>query len=129
MSLESEILALLSADATLANLVGTRIYPALAPQGAPLPYVVYSRTAGRNLGTLGARGAHDLIQVEFDCVAEETRPMDAVSVALALRKVLDSYSSDGALQAATFTNQLQQVLHEPRQLALFTLSFSILVAE
>lgn len=41
MNVESDIVALLKADSTVAGLVGTRIYPELAPQTATLPYLVY----------------------------------------------------------------------------------------
>ena len=48
-----------------------------------------------------------------------------------LRKALDSYSGDGALQAASFVGQQHEVLGDPatplRQLV--TLHFSILVTE
>ncbi|QDU62170.1 hypothetical protein Pan216_30370 [Planctomycetes bacterium Pan216] len=41
MSATKALRAKLIADATVSGLVGTRIYPSEAPEGAPRPYVVY----------------------------------------------------------------------------------------
>lgn len=47
MSLESALYGYLSGVSAVTDLVGTRIYPAQAPQGAELPYVVHHRISTR----------------------------------------------------------------------------------
>ena len=131
MSVESEIQALLAGNAALAALVGSRIYPVQAPQNCALPYVMFLRADGSNLGSLNARGAHDLMQFSFGCVDDIDQPMRAIAVSIALRKALDGYSGDGALQAARFVGQQHEVLGDPERplRQLVTLHFSILVTE
>lgn len=43
----------LKADAALVAQVGTRIYDAVAPSGAAMPYVVYQYMAGRDIAGVG----------------------------------------------------------------------------
>lgn len=43
----------LSGDATLSSLVGGRIYGYIAPQDAPLPFVVYSHQEGHDVRGVG----------------------------------------------------------------------------
>jgi len=130
-TLEGTIQQLLAADTALSALVGNRIYPGIAPQDCARPYVVFLRTEGRNLGTLGGRGVHDLHQFGFGCAADLDDAMEAIAVSVALRKALDSYSSNGVLQAAIFVGQQQEAMADPsgRQLHLVTLHFSVLSAE
>lgn len=45
---------LLSADGTLAPLIGTRIYEFLAPQGTAYPYVVFHPVAPRDVNSIGS---------------------------------------------------------------------------
>ena len=55
MSLETDLRTTLLADGTLAGLVGSRIYPSLAPQGAPDPYITFERVgANRPVSFAGA---------------------------------------------------------------------------
>jgi len=44
----------LSGDATLQGYVGQRVYRDLAPQGAAMPYLVFSYQAGRDVEAVGA---------------------------------------------------------------------------
>lgn len=52
MIIETAIVQLLLADATLAALVGDRVYPQDAPQDAQRPYVVYETSDSVRLATM-----------------------------------------------------------------------------
>lgn len=47
------IYAALAGDATLTPIVGTRIFPEVAPQGTPYPFIVYQYLGGADLVVLG----------------------------------------------------------------------------
>lgn len=45
--IESDLVAHLKSDVTLTNLVGTRIYPLVAPQNVVKPYITYQVVGGK----------------------------------------------------------------------------------
>ncbi len=47
MTLETDLRAALIADGDFSTLVGSRVYPDIAPQEASRPYVVYQRVSAR----------------------------------------------------------------------------------
>jgi len=60
--IEAELYAYLTAQSSITNLIGSRIYPDVAPQGASIPLVVYSKqstdrqvTLKRSVGICTAR--------------------------------------------------------------------------
>lgn len=88
MSVGEDIRAELVADAAVAALVGARIYPVAAPQGAPLPFVVYTVVSFLPVpsfdGTAQSRPA--LCRVQVDAYAQTYR--DAQGVGTAVDSVL-----------------------------------------
>ena len=89
MSVESAIVALLTADVTLAALVGTRVYPLMAPGDADLPLLVYQEVAETPVRSLTRRLALTAWRVRFDAFAESYSSAKAVKNALL--DVLDGY--------------------------------------
>lgn len=69
MSLESSFYTLLSTNAALTAIVGTRIYPVVTPTGAVPPCLVWQRV-GSEAADLGGRAVRELARVDIDCYAE-----------------------------------------------------------
>jgi hypothetical protein len=85
--IEAGLHAHLSADAGVAALVGTRIYPLLLPQSATYPALTYSRVSGPRLDDLdGDAGlAHPAFQVTAWAPTYKAAKETAAAVRLALR--------------------------------------------
>ena len=83
--LQEAVYTRLSTDATVSGLVGTRIYPVLAPEGVALPYITYQRIAVDHVESVaGSSGlANALVQV--DCWAASYAGANALGEAVRLR--------------------------------------------
>jgi hypothetical protein len=79
--------------------VSNRVYPLLAPQAAPLPFITYRRTGIRRMQTLGAPMGVPQVSVDFDVYA--TTYEGARDLADRCRSVLDGYGG-------TFDNTVVQ---------------------
>ena len=69
MTVEAAIYSILTGDATVSSLVGTRIYPVMAPQDAVLPGIVYKRISTDRLSALSADIGVAEARFQFDCYA------------------------------------------------------------
>lgn len=90
MPAETAIYTVLAADGTVAALVVARIYPALAPQGATLPYVVYERISTPRVR--GLDGTSGLGAPRFQITSWAESYSGAKALADAVRDALDDYS-------------------------------------
>jgi hypothetical protein len=81
-------------DAGVALLLGSRIYPVLAPASAALPFVTWRRSAIEREQTLGTPAGMPRVSVEYSIYG--TTYEEARRVSDAMRLVLDGYggSSD-----------------------------------
>lgn len=92
MSLKSPEAVLRTAlvgSTNVTTLVGTRIYPVLAPASATLPFVTWRRTGIERQQTLGSPAGMPRVTVDYEIYGttyEQTR-----SVADAMRRILDGY--------------------------------------
>lgn len=86
---EAVLRSALVANATVAGLIGTRIYPVLAPATASLPFVTWRRVAIRRQQTLGGPAGMPVTSVEYSIFG--TTYEQARAVADAMRSVLDGY--------------------------------------
>lgn len=86
MNAEKAIYARLAAVAGVTALVGTRIYPVLAPQNPTFPHLVYQRISAERIGNLGADTDMVESRVQVSCFADSysgTKELaDAVRLAL-----------------------------------------------
>lgn len=84
MSLGSQIYATAQANAPLVVLIGTKIYPVVAPQSAIMPYVVWQKVASDPANTHGEQSseADSLNQVQFTVLAATHDSLEAVCAAL-----------------------------------------------
>ena len=69
--------------ATVAALVGTRVFPSKPTQETPGDYVVYFRTGGGDVKTLGSRSGLQPHDVRVECYADTQAAADAILDAVA----------------------------------------------
>jgi hypothetical protein len=97
---ESVLRSALTASAAVAALIGTRIYPVLAPASAALPLVTWRRSGIQREQTLGAPMGMPRVNVEYSIYG--TTYENAREIADAMRVVLDGY---GGANGTTTVNQ------------------------
>lgn len=97
---ESVLRSALVTDLFVAMLVGTRIYPVLAPATAPMPLVTWRRSGIQREQTLGSPMGMPRVTVEYSIYG--TTYENAREIADAVRAVLDGY---GGSQGTTQVNQ------------------------
>lgn len=86
---EAVLRSALVADATVSGLIGTRIYPVLAPASAAMPLVTWRRASIERQQTLAAPMGIPRVSVEYSIYA--TTYEQAREIADAMRLVLDGY--------------------------------------
>jgi predicted exporter len=86
---ESVLRSAMIADATVSGLVGSRIYPVLAPASAALPFVTWRRTGIEREQTLGNPMGVPRVTIEFAIYG--TTYNQARQAADAMRVILDGY--------------------------------------
>lgn len=86
---EAVLRAALVANNAVTTLIGTRVYPVLAPASASLPFVTWRRVAVRRQQTLAAPMGMPVTSIEYSIFG--TTYEQAREVADAMRAVLDGY--------------------------------------
>lgn len=94
MSLGAVIYARLHDNAAIVALVGTRIHPLKAPQGAALPRIVYKVVSGESLGSFDGPNGQAVYRVQLDLVAATYDGIDALATAVR-KRVADGGPLDG----------------------------------
>lgn len=84
----------LLADPAVALLVGTRVYPVIAPATAGVPFVTWRRSGIQRQQTLGGPMGLPTVLVAFD--AYDTTYEGVRDIADRMRAVLDGYGTDEA---------------------------------
>lgn len=84
MSFQSTFRSVLVADAGVAALVGTRVYPTILPQNATLPAIVYFRVGGRteHKGIVKMTGSTRNFTVQVQAIGRNYDEADAVEEAI-----------------------------------------------
>ena len=105
-TLAAAFVAVIKSAAPVAAIAGTRIYPdSDVPEGASVPYVVYSELSTVPEESQAECNGLDGSNVEFACYADTTRE------AIALRKALrDALTPPGAVAGAAVTQPTQRTL-------------------
>jgi hypothetical protein len=93
MTAEEVLVARLKATPGVTALVGTRVYPMEAPQGAPTPWIVYQRVSTNPFGVLRGSSGLDDPRVQFNAWADTYST--AYAVAIQVRQSLDDYQAHG----------------------------------
>ena len=89
----------LAADATIASLVGSRIFSTQAPQGTALPCVVYAQDQNSRGPFMHMRGLSGITRVTFTISCLGTSLMDVRNLSRAVRTVLQ-YRQSAAIRLA-----------------------------
>lgn len=90
MGLGSTVRKILIADASVAALVGTRIFPKALPQNPPLPAITYQRISRTALAdTLEGPGTLVRPRVQIDTWAKTDA--EAITVGAAVRRALNGF--------------------------------------
>lgn len=89
----------LAADATIASLVGSRIFSTQAPQGTALPCVVYAQDQNSRGPFMHMRGMTGITRVTFTISCLGTSLMDVRNLSRAIRSVLQ-YRQSAAIRLA-----------------------------
>ena len=104
---------LLSERAAVSSVVGTRIYPELAAEGAQMPYIVYSVVSNSPSDT---KGGTPIDEAELEVFSVASSYSAANDLADKVRAALDRQNatvsvSDGAVtvQSIQYTNEVTEV--------------------
>lgn len=79
MSLKTTIFSLLTADAGVVALVGTRVYPAKTPQKPTLPAVVYTTVSCVRDSSQDGLSGFVTTRVQFDCLSSSVAQAEAIA--------------------------------------------------
>ncbi len=82
------IYTLLSANASLTNLIGNKIYPLVIPADEQLPVVVYERQ-GNNDSTKDGGAVNN---INFDITILSENYAEAIRIAVTIHQILNDYS-------------------------------------
>ena len=123
--IEDALYGRLSQDMTLTGLIAGRVYPVMAPQGVPSPYLVFLKIVEMASGTLCAQDpmVRDLFQ--FDSYAKTFK--QSLTIAKAMRDSLIDFrgAMDGIHVASIRLDNEMHVL-EPEP-GLFRVSTSLFI--
>jgi hypothetical protein len=93
MTAEEALVARLKSTPGVTALVGTRIFPMEAPQGAVTPWIVYQRVSTNTFSVLRGRSSLDDPRLQYTVWADTYS--SARAVATQVRLSLDDYQVDG----------------------------------
>lgn len=82
MSIETDLYSTLSNDAGVTALVSDRIYPNLAEEDDPRPYIVYQLITGERLSTITGVNDARRKRVQISCHADTYASAKAVAAAV-----------------------------------------------
>lgn len=88
--IEHALFSILSNDAGVTALVGSRIYPIMLPQNATFPCASYSTDEGQEDDTFDGQGTFQQINIEVDAWAKTHAEM--LTVGGAIKAALKNYS-------------------------------------
>ncbi len=77
-------------DAELKDLVGSRIYPDVTPQGKCLPAIVYQELPGRRDQTIDGPSSLRHARVQYDCLSNARE--EATRIGHAIERILDGFT-------------------------------------
>ncbi len=88
------IYSLLTADATVSGIVGTKVYPYLAVEDIAYPYIVYTEEALEPTDTKDGVSELDTVTVQIELYSETLTELN--TLADAVRTELDRYSGSNS---------------------------------
>lgn len=115
-TIEEALRTVLIGNVGVSALVGTRVYPVVAPQGASLPAVVYQRISANRQHHLQGPSGLTQVRMQFTAIATTYSAMKAL--ANALRQALDGYRNTVSgvfVQAVLSAGEREQFIGETVQ--------------
>jgi len=91
---EAFLYARLTSRTAVSSLIITRVYPLIAPQGAPLPLVVYQRTAVERPQSLAGNVGNPVVTLQLTTYG--TSYTSVKSIARAVRLAVDGWTGTTA---------------------------------
>ena len=89
--MKAGLVSLLSSEATITAISGTRVYIQRAPQNAAFPHIIITQMSSDENGTLdGGSGQLRFLDFDIDCKAKSS--VTAESLGNAIRTYIDDYS-------------------------------------
>lgn len=104
-TLAAAFVAVIKADAAVAALASTRIFPDSAPQGTPAPYVVFSELSNVAEESQSDCNGLDSSTIEFACYGDTT--LGAIDLRKSVRAAL---TPPGAVAGAVVTQPTTRTL-------------------
>ncbi len=112
--LEEGLSAFIKQQATIVNIIGSKIYAVLAPDDAVLPYIIYSRISGSREHIMSAISGLAMPVMQLSCYAATYA--ESKQLAESVRLSLDNHSGDMGgvnVQAVLFDNEVDDVEESP----------------
>jgi len=100
----------LTADTAVSSLIGTRVYPLIAPMGATLPLVIYQRTGVDRPRSLTGNVGNPVVTLQLTSYG--TSYTAVKSIARAVRLAVDNWTGTTAgvtIQRTTLTSEADGV--------------------
>jgi hypothetical protein len=94
--MRSGLVSLLTGEATISAIVGSRVYITKAPQKAALPHIVITQMGSDELPALDATPGLRFVDFDIDCRAD--RSVEAETLGNAVRVFLDDYTGTAGSQ-------------------------------
>lgn len=91
---EAFLYARLTSQTAVSSLIGSRVYPLIAPQGTPLPLVVYQRTAVERPQSLAGNVGNPVVTMQLTTYG--TSYTSVKSIARAVRLAVDGWTGTTA---------------------------------
>lgn len=116
MNLKAGIFSLITGDANVGQLNGTRVYPILLPEAATLPAIRYQFAGGSSEPTFETSGMQKL-RVQFDCFGLDPDSADVLRSTLikALNGHVGALSDGTYLQNADLIQSVDYFENDARQ--------------
>lgn len=124
MNIAPAVFEILKNDATITDIVGTRIYPDQVPQGAPYPALVHYKTEVEQTVIKSAPTKNYKIRWQIDIYSEKYG--QSATLAAAIKDLLDEYSGTVKninIQACYFQSQSDDTFIEQLEAYATQMSF------
>lgn len=100
---EATLQRILLAAPVISNLIGSRLYPNIVPQKAPMPAITYQQISGPRGHDM--QGAIGLTKARYQINCWAASYAKAKELAEAVRLTLDGYSSSGTINVVHLANE------------------------
>jgi hypothetical protein len=100
---EAVLQRILAVAPAVSVLIGSRIYPNIVPQKAPMPAITYQQISGPRLHDM--QGAVGMAKARYQINCWAVSYAEAKELAEAVRLTLDGYSSEGTIKVIHLANE------------------------